>query len=39
LLLFQCQHCDKVFPVFADLETHTKEHSKKKVWINIVLIY
>ncbi|UJR31404.1 hypothetical protein I4U23_018897 [Adineta vaga] len=27
---FRCQHCDKVFPVFADLETHTKEHSKKK---------
>ncbi|CAF5186052.1 unnamed protein product, partial [Rotaria magnacalcarata] len=28
---FKCQHCEKVFPVFADLETHTKEHSKKKV--------
>ncbi|CAF4206842.1 unnamed protein product [Rotaria socialis] len=27
---FKCQHCEKVFPVFADLETHTKEHSKKK---------
>ncbi|CAF1495550.1 unnamed protein product [Rotaria sp. Silwood1] len=27
---FKCQHCDKVFPVFADLENHTKEHSKKK---------
>ncbi|CAF1082602.1 unnamed protein product [Adineta steineri] len=27
---FRCQHCEKVFPVFADLETHTKEHSKKK---------
>ncbi|CAF2593344.1 unnamed protein product [Rotaria sp. Silwood2] len=27
---FKCQHCDRVFPVFADLENHTKEHSKKK---------
>ncbi|CAF1406372.1 unnamed protein product [Adineta steineri] len=25
-----CQHCEKVFPVYADLEAHTREHSKKK---------
>ncbi|CAF0801434.1 unnamed protein product [Didymodactylos carnosus] len=27
---FQCQHCDKVFPIFADLDLHLREHSKKK---------
>ncbi|CAF3741392.1 unnamed protein product [Rotaria sordida] len=27
---FKCQHCEKVFPVYADLETHTRDHSKKK---------
>ncbi|UJR15271.1 hypothetical protein I4U23_002225 [Adineta vaga] len=27
---FKCQHCEKVFPVYADLEIHTREHSKRK---------
>ncbi|CAF1989370.1 unnamed protein product [Rotaria magnacalcarata] len=27
---FKCHHCEKAFPVYSDLETHTREHSKKK---------
>jgi len=27
---FKCQNCDRAFAVYADLETHMKEHSKKK---------
>ncbi|CAF0983312.1 unnamed protein product [Adineta ricciae] len=27
---FKCQHCEKVFPVYADLEMHMREHTKKK---------
>ena len=29
--LFQCQNCDRAFSLYADLEAHMKEHSKKKV--------
>lgn len=27
---FKCQHCEKVFPIFSDLENHIREHTKKK---------
>ncbi|CAF4161410.1 unnamed protein product [Rotaria sp. Silwood2] len=27
---FKCQHCERAFSVYAELEMHTRDHSKKK---------
>lgn len=27
---FKCEHCEKIFPAYADLQSHMRDHNKKK---------